>query len=122
MEARTSRSRVCGVRVRTHVSRTHDAPDLFHRVQIGTETTVHGENLLVNDGSNWQAIEAIGEGLPKLDVVSSLALIVEAVDTVDGGALVVAAKHEEVLGVLDLVREEQADGLKRLFAAVDVIA
>ena len=83
---------------------------------------MHGENLLVNDGSNWQAIEAIGEGLPKLDVVSSLALIVEAVDTVDGGALVVAAKHEEVLGVLDLVREEQADGLKRLFAAVDVIA
>lgn len=72
---------------------------------------MHGENLLVDDSGNWQAVEAIGEGLPELDVVSPLALIVEAVDAVDGGALVVAAEHEEVLGVLDLVREQQADGL-----------
>ena len=34
----------------------------------------------------------------------------------------VAAEDEEVLGVLDLVREEEADGLKRLLAAVDVVA
>ena len=34
----------------------------------------------------------------------------------------VAAQDEEVLGVLDLVREQQADGLERLLAAVDVVA
>lgn len=44
---------------------------------------MHGEDLLVNDGSNGQAVEAVGESLPKLDVVSSLALVVETVDTVD---------------------------------------
>jgi hypothetical protein len=44
---------------------------------------VHGEDLLVNDGSNGKAVEAVGESLPELDVVSALALIVEAVDTVD---------------------------------------
>ena len=33
----------------------------------------------------------------------------------------VATKDEEVLGVLDLVGEEQADGLERLLAAIDVI-
>jgi hypothetical protein len=49
-------------------------------------------------------------------------LVVEAVDTVDGGALVVTTEDEEVFGVLDLVGEEKADGLKGLLASVDVIA
>lgn len=82
---------------------------------------MHGENLLVNDGSNWQAVEAVGEGLPQLDVVATLALIVETVDTVDGRTLVVTAEDEEVLWVLDLVGEEKADGLKRLLSSVDVV-
>ena len=67
---------------------------------------MHCENLLVDDGSNGQAVEAVGECLPQLDVVPSFALVVEAVDAVDGGALVVAAEDEEVLRVLDLVCEE----------------
>jgi len=82
---------------------------------------VHGEDLLVNDGSNGQAVEAVGESLPQLDVVSSLALIVETVDAVDRGTLVVAAEDEEVLGVLDLVGKKQTDGLERLLATINVI-
>ena len=96
----------------TYIGGAHDTSDLLHRVEVGTQTTVHGEDLLVNDGSNVQAVEAVGKGLPQLDVVSSLALIVETVDAVDRGTLVVAAKDEEVLGVLDLVGQEQADGLE----------
>ena len=34
----------------------------------------------------------------------------------------ITSEQEEVLGVLDLVREQQADGLERLLAAVDVVA
>lgn len=71
---------------------------------------MHGEDLLVNDCSNRETVEAVGEGLPELDVIPSLALVVEAVDPVDGRALVVAAQNEEVFRVLDLVRQEQADG------------
>ncbi len=52
---------------------------------------MHGENLLVDDSSNGKTVEAVGEGLPELDVVATLALVVEAVNAVDGGALVVAA-------------------------------
>ena len=73
---------------------------------------MHGEDLLVNDGSDGQAVEAIGKRLPELDVVPALALVVEAVDAVDRGALVVASQDEEILGVLDLVGQEQADGLE----------
>ena len=34
----------------------------------------------------------------------------------------VSAEDEEVFGVLDLVGEEEADGLETLFPAVDVVA
>lgn len=105
----------------TYVGRAHDTPNLLHRVKVGAQTAVHGEDLLVNDGGNGQAVEAIGKSLPQFDVVASLALIVEAVDAVDGRTLVVAAQNEEVLGVLDLVREQKADGLERLLATVDVV-
>lgn len=82
---------------------------------------MHGEDLLVNDGGNGQAVEAVGKSLPKLDVVASLALVVESVNTVDGRALVVAAEDEEVLRVLDLVCQQKADGLEGLLATVDVV-
>ena len=44
-----------------------------------------------------------------------LTLIIESVDTVDAGALVVASEEEEVLWILDLVGEEQTDCFQRLF-------
>lgn len=83
---------------------------------------MHCKDLLVNDRCNRQAVEAIRKSLPELDVVASLALIVEAINTVDRRALVIAAKNEEILWILDLVRKEQADGLEGLLAAVHVIA
>lgn len=52
---------------------------------------MHSEDLLIDDGSNGQAVKAVGESLPQLDVVPPLALIIEAVDAVDGSALVVAS-------------------------------
>ena len=82
---------------------------------------VHTEDLLVDHGGHGKTVEAVRESLPKLDVVSSLALVVEAIDPVDGSALVVAAEYEEVLRVLDLVREEQGDRLQTLFTSVHIV-
>ena len=82
---------------------------------------MHREDLFVDDRGYRQAIEAIRKSLPELDVVATLALIVEAVDAVDRGAFMVAAQNEEVLRVFDLVREEQADCLEGLLPAVYVI-
>ena len=50
-----------------------------------------------------------------------LTLIVEAVDSVDGGTLVVPPEQEEVLGVLDLVGQQQADGLQGLLPPVHIV-
>ena len=83
---------------------------------------MHSEDLLVNDGRNRQAVEAVGKGLPQPDVISPLAFVVEAVDAVDASTLVVATKKKEVLGVLNLIGEEEADSLEGLLTAVDIIA
>jgi hypothetical protein len=107
---------------RTHVGWTHDAADLLHGVEVRTQAAVHGEDLLVDDGGNGQAVEAVGERLPQLDVVAALALVIEAVYAVDRRALVVATQDEEVLGVLDLVRQKQANRLEGLLAAIHVVA
>jgi hypothetical protein len=107
---------------KTYISRTHDATDLLHRVQIGTETTVHGEDLLVDDRRDGQAVEAISKCLPQLNVVPPLALVIEAIDTVDGGTFVVTTENKEVFRIFDLVRKEEADGLERLLATVDVVS
>lgn len=83
---------------------------------------MHGENFLVNNSCDWQAIEAIGKRLPEFNVISSLALVVKSVDTVDWSTLVIPTKNEEILWILDFVCKEQADGLQRLFASIDIIA
>ena len=56
-----------------NVRRPHYSPYLLHRLQIGRKTTMHCEYLLIDDGRNWQAVEAVGERLPQLDVVPALA-------------------------------------------------
>lgn len=52
---------------------------------------MHSEDLLIDDRGNWQAIEAVRERLPQLDVVPPLTLIVESVDSVDGRTLVISS-------------------------------
>ena len=108
-------------RVDAYVCRTHNATDLLHRVEVRAQATMHGEDLLVNDSRDRQAVEAVREGLPQLDVIPALALIVETINAVDRSALMVATENEKVLGVLDLVGQQQADGLERLLPAVDVV-
>lgn len=105
-----------------HIGGTHNAANLLHRVQIGRQASVTAEDLLVDDGRNWKTVEAVGERLPQLDIVSSFTLIVEAVDSVDARALVIAAQEKEILRILDLVGQQEADGLEGLLASVHIVA
>lgn len=85
-----------------HVRGARDVLDLVQSLELGGEPAVHAQDLLVDQGRHGQTVEAVRKGLPQPDRVPPLALVVEAVDAVDGGALVVAAEKEEVLRVLDL--------------------
>ncbi len=82
---------------------------------------MHGEDLLIDDGSNGQAVEAVGKCLPELDIVSTFAFVVESIDAVDGCAFMVSSEDEEIFGVLDLVGQKQTDGLQGLFSSIDVV-
>lgn len=53
---------------------------------------------------------------------SNLTFIVEAVDPVNTGTLVVASEQKEVLGILNFVGQQQANGLQRLLASVHIVA
>jgi len=79
------------------------------------------EDLLVDNSGDRQAVEAIREGLPELDVVSPLAFIVETVYPVYAGALVIAAQQKEILRILDLVCQQQTYRFQRLLASIDVV-
>ena len=82
---------------------------------------MYAEDLLLDDGGERKTVEDVHERLPDLDGVAPLALVVEAVDSANRRALVVAAEHEEVLGELDLVAEEEEGDLERVLSAVDVV-
>ena len=56
-----------------HVCGPHDPPDLLHGLQVRAEAAVAAEDLLVDDGGHWEAVEAVGERLPQLDVVAAFA-------------------------------------------------
>jgi len=83
---------------------------------------VHAENLLVDNGCYWQAVEAVCKCLPQLNVVTAFAFVIEPVNPVNAGALMVSAQDEKVLGVLDLVGEQQADRLQRLLSSIDIVS
>lgn len=84
---------------------------------------MHREYLFVDYSRDREAVEAVDEGAPDLDVVPPLAcknwsmiyipcrdilrtLIVKSVNAIYRSGLVVPAEKEEVLGVLDFVRQK----------------
>jgi hypothetical protein len=80
---------------------------LLERAQLRAETTVHTEYFLINNSSNRQAIEAIGESFPQLYVVAALALIVKPIDSVNRGAFVISSEQEEVLRIFNFISEKK---------------
>jgi len=83
---------------------------------------MHAQDFLIDASTDGHGIEDITECLPKLDVVTTLAIIIEAIDASDAGALMVATQSEEVLRVLVLVAEQEAYCLKAALATVHIIA
>jgi hypothetical protein len=44
---------------------------------------MHAENLLINNGSDRETVEAVSESFPKFDIIASLAFIVKTVNSVN---------------------------------------
>ena len=105
-----------------HISWTDDVLNLVQVFQLWTQTSMHAENFLINQGGHWEGVEDITEYFPKSDRVSTLALIVETINTIDLCTLVVTSEQEEVLWIFDFVAKEQGHSLNRLLASIDIVS
>jgi hypothetical protein len=69
-----------------------------------------------SDGQEIKHVEATRTG------ACVLTFIIETVNSVDRGALVVAAEDEEILWIFYLERQQQAYSLQALLSTVNIIA
>ena len=95
--------------------------NLLETVHILRYTSVHTHYLLVDEGDQGHVIEAIIELLPERDLVSSLDLVEEAIDSRDGLTLVITSQYNDLLWISYLQSEQQADGLAALLTSVNVV-
>jgi len=58
---------------------------------MGTQTAVATEDILLDDRRQWQAVVAIYKSAPQLHRVSPFALVIESVEVIYTGALVVSS-------------------------------
>lgn len=56
-----------------NVGGSHDGVDLIHGDEVGREAPVHAEDFVFDEGSNWEAVEAVDEGFPEFDIVAGFA-------------------------------------------------
>jgi len=82
---------------------------------------VAAEDFVVENSGDGETVEAVRECLPQFDRESTLAFVVEPVDSVNGGAFVIATEKKEVLRVLDFVSKEKTDRLDRLLSTINVV-
>jgi len=105
-----------------YVARAGDLGNLLHLAELRGQAAVHADDLVVDDGAAREAVKGVAKLLPHLDGEAAAALVVEAVNSVNPRALVIAPQQEKVLGVFDFVREQEAYDLQGLLAAVDVVS
>ena len=121
-----------------------DGAQLVERAEVLREAAVHAQDLVRDPRAEGQAVEHVLknahcllagnqfkhrkrevadlEGEVEAVAVVSAALVEEAIDALDAGALVVAAQEVQVVRVLDLVGQQQTDRLQSLAAAIDVVS
>ena len=87
----------------TYISWSYKTSDLFHRLEVRTQSSVNNEYLLVDDRCKWQAIEAIKEHFPYGAIISPLTLIIETTQPSLRASFMAASQKEKVLGVLYLI-------------------
>ena len=84
---------------------------------------MQAEDLVLDDGSEWEVIEEVSQVLPHVCVaVLSEALVVEAVDLGDLTTFVVTSEDGEPVPIAHFEANEQSDSLDRVVASVDVIS
>jgi len=67
-----------------------DLPYLVHAEQTGTQAAVTTEDIVLDDRRQGHAVVAVDEGAPQFHRIAPLALVVEPVELIQAGTLVVS--------------------------------
>jgi hypothetical protein len=86
------------------------------------KTAVDAKDLACNNRGNGKRVEGINKSFPDLNVTSSFAFIVKAVDSGNVCAFVISAEKEEILRIFEFVAQEKQNGLQRLLPSIYVVA
>jgi hypothetical protein len=87
------------------------------------ETQGRGTYLVLDEGSQGEKIEEVGEKSPDVGIsVLAQTLVVEAVNLCDLPALVVSPEDGDAVAVAQLHCNKECDGLDRVVSSVDIIA
>lgn len=70
------------------------------------------EDPLADNCCNRKLIECITYGFPLSETNSSFTLIIKAIEFIEFTRLMIAAEHEEVVGVFDLIGHHQTDAFE----------
>ena len=87
------------------IARTSNVGDLIHLAEFGGQSTVHANDLVVNDRATRQAIKGVAKLLPHFHGKATTAFVVKPINTIDARAFVVSAQQEKVLRILYFVGE-----------------
>jgi hypothetical protein len=65
--------------------------NLLHLAELRAQATMHTDDFVINHGRTREAVKSIAECLPQLDTETTTTLVIESVDPVDSGTLVVTS-------------------------------
>ena len=84
---------------------------------------MQAEDLVLDDGGQWQVIEQVGEVLPHVRVaVLTQAFVIEAVDLGDLTTLVIAPKNGDPVLEAHFEADQKCDCFYTVVASVDVVS
>ena len=106
-----------------HFLNAVEAADVVECVDARRETSMEAEDLVIDEGSEWEIVEEVGEELPDVCIaIFAQALVVEAVHLCNLSGLVVTAKDGDSGGVSNLEGNEEGNGFDGVVASINVVA
>merc|ERR1712187_160523 len=105
-----------------HVCWADKPTNLIHVINLWRKSTMHADDLLIDEAANRHAIEHVAELFPELDIITAFAFVIEAINPSDRCAFVISTKLEKVLRIFYFVREHQRDCFETLLSSVDIVS
>ena len=101
---------------------TVECSDVIKGIDAGGETSVEAEDLVVDQGSEGEVVEEIGEVLPYVGVaIFSEAFIIEPIDLCYLAGFVVATEDGDALRVSDFQSYKESHSLNGIVTSINII-